>query len=155
MSENILILVLAVAFFGGAVFYIITAAIVEKIFPTKPKYFETPKFKFRRLSQDIFAIKNAYLKEIQNSQSPYLRPRSNQDLKDRTDVLYAQLKQLGVKTPNYTEENRKNYNSGHHDFLNTLHKYSEKGLLKEAKTTAKKVISRYEKDVLKLSHDKS
>ena len=66
----------------------------------------------------------------------YFKSRNRQsDL--RIKALYAELRSLGLRPPNYDMESNQVYNVGHYSYLQTLEPFADRGNLAEAKRQEK------------------
>jgi hypothetical protein len=118
------------AVFGGGVLMHWLAVQMDRKRPSKAD-------KFANLSSMICNVRDALLKDLKDKSGKVeFSSRSRQsDL--RLSALYAELRPLGLRPPNYDAYDNVAFNNGHYSYLEALVPFAETGNLVEAKRQAK------------------
>lgn len=98
--------------------------------PSKPD-------QFTGLSNMIHNVRNELFEGAKSTTGEVDFKSRNRQSDLRIKALYAELRSLGLRPPNYDMESNQVYNVGHYSYLQTLEPFADRGNLAEAKRQEK------------------
>lgn len=117
------------ATFGSWAHFLATHA--DRRSPTKSR-------RFQDLTDLIGNVKDEWTEGLKEEGGAYNFAKKNYQSSLRLKALYAELRKVGLRQPDYEGASAFEYNIGHHNYLQVLEPFAARGLLAEAKAEARK-----------------
>jgi hypothetical protein len=130
---------------GGAAFPWVAGGVLGASMGSWLHYLATRLDNKRPSKPDQFASLSSMIHNVQNELFEGAKSNTgevdfngrNRQSDQRIKALYAELRPLGLRPPNYDKDSNQEYNVGHYSYLQTLEPFADRGNLAEAKRQEK------------------